>query len=280
MKRSCSCAAPAGRARFRAIRASPFARPAAVRSRRPCCWPRIEPWPHSAITARPVARVPAALSHHAAGRLGVQRARRRLSSDERHADSRWPDGEAYRARDGARALDHLSGRGATQLQRTFTGVALAEFAARGEKRENCTHLHDLAILAAAHAFDGEPLVYDILVSDPIDGRRRAELRRNGAAVLAWSDEKNCIVEPAELAGVTLDKLRPWIESLPAEQREVARLLQWGAIIANGRSRSVGQQSDASELWASAAATHFRRTASPLPNASATFEISVREQHRC
>lgn len=136
---------------------------------------------------------------------------------------------------------------ADQLQRTFTGVALADFATRGEKRENCTHLHDLAILAAAHAFDGEPLVYDILVSDPIDGKRRVEMRRNGATALAWSDEKNRIVEPAELAGVTLDKLRPWIESLPPERRETARLLQWGAIIANGRSRSLDQQSDASAL---------------------------------
>ena len=134
-----------------------------------------------------------------------------------------------------------------QLQRTFTGVALADVAVRGEKRENCTHLHDLAVLAAAHAMDDEPLVYDILVSDPIDGRRRVEMRRDGATVLAWSDEKNRIVEPAELAGVTLDKLRPWIESLPPGRRESARLLQWGAIIANGRSRSLDQQSDASAL---------------------------------
>ena len=136
---------------------------------------------------------------------------------------------------------------ADQLQRTFTGVPLADFAARGEKRENCTHLHDLAIWAAAHALDGEPLVYDILVSDPVDGKRRVELRRNGAPMLAWTDEKNRIVEPPELAGVTPDKLRPWIDSLPAERREGARLLQWGAIIANGRGRSLEQQSDASAL---------------------------------
>jgi hypothetical protein len=136
---------------------------------------------------------------------------------------------------------------AEQLQRTFTGVALADFPVRGEKRENCTHLHDLAIWAAAHALDGEPLVYDILVSDPVDDRRRVELRRNGAAVLGWSDVRNRIVEPAELAGVTLDKLRPWIESLPPERREAARLLQWGAIIANGRGRSLEKQSDASAL---------------------------------
>lgn len=136
---------------------------------------------------------------------------------------------------------------AEQLRRTFTGVALADFAVRGEKRENCTHLHDLAIWAAAHAFELEPLIYDILVSDPVEGRRRVELRRNGAAVLGWSDERNRIVEPAELAGMMLDKLRPWIESLPAEMREGARVLQWGAIIANGRSRSLEKQSNASAL---------------------------------
>ena len=136
---------------------------------------------------------------------------------------------------------------ADQLQRTFTGVALADFAARGEKRENCTHLHDLAVLAAAHAPDREPLVYDILVSDPVDERRYAEIRRNGAALLRWSDAGGCIVEPAPLAGIALNSLRPWIESLPADEREAARLLQWGAIIANGRRRSFDQQSDASAL---------------------------------
>src|SRR3974390_3943850 len=43
------------------------------------------------------------------------------------------------------------------LQATFTGVALAAFATRGGKRENCTHLHDLAVLAAGHGADPWPL---------------------------------------------------------------------------------------------------------------------------
>jgi hypothetical protein len=136
-----------------------------------------------------------------------------------------------------------------QLRQTFGGAALADIAARGEKRENCTHLHDLVTVAAAHAFDRAPLVYDILVSDPVDGRRRVEMRRNGAAVLGWVDENFRVVEPTELAGITLEKLRPWIESRPPELREAARLLQWGAIIAHGRSRSLEQQSDASALGA-------------------------------
>src|SRR5215470_7763502 len=37
------------------------------------------------------------------------------------------------------------------VEQTFTGVPLEGFVARGEKRANCTHLHDLAVLAAGHA---------------------------------------------------------------------------------------------------------------------------------
>jgi hypothetical protein len=134
-----------------------------------------------------------------------------------------------------------------KLKETFTGFALAAFAVRGEKRENCTHLHDLAVLAAAHASDEAVLIYDILVSDPIDRRRRVELRRDGRVVLGWVDEDGRILEPAELAGVTLDKMRPWIETLDPSRREEARLLQWGSMIAHGRNRPLASQSDASRL---------------------------------
>ena len=134
-----------------------------------------------------------------------------------------------------------------QLQQTFTGVALDGFIARGDKPLNCTHLHDLALLAAAHAWDAEPLVFDILVSDPIDGRREVELRRNGEAQLAWTDENDVIVTPAALAGRRLDQLRPWIESLDPALQEAARLLRWGAILAHGRMIPMARQSDASRM---------------------------------
>src|SRR5262245_25567153 len=73
-----------------------------------------------------------------------------------------------------------------QLRQTFTGVRLDAFAERGEKQQNCTHLHDLAVLAAAHAFDDRPVVYDVLVADPVDGVTRAELRKDGAPILGWT----------------------------------------------------------------------------------------------
>ena len=134
-----------------------------------------------------------------------------------------------------------------QLERTFTGVALNAFAARGEKRANCTHLHDLALLAAAHAADVEPLVYDVLVADPIDGKRRAELRRDGVTLLGWTESRFRIEEPAELAGVTFDNLRSWIDALDPPQQEAARLLRWGNMIANGRIIPLEKQSDASRM---------------------------------
>lgn len=134
-----------------------------------------------------------------------------------------------------------------QLEQTFTGVRLSEFAERGEKRSNCTHLHDLATLGAAHAVDTQPLVYDILVSDSIEGRREAELRRNGVPVLRWTLAGFRLLEPTDLAGLTLDKLSPWIATLESQQQEEARVLRWGSMIANGRAIPLEQQSDAMRM---------------------------------
>jgi hypothetical protein len=134
-----------------------------------------------------------------------------------------------------------------QLVTTFSGLALDGFVMRGDKPANCTHLHDLALLAAAHARDAEPLVYDILVSDPVETRREVELRRNGLRLLGWVEREQRIVEPAELAGRRLDELRTWIDTLAPDLQEAARLLRWGAIIAHGRTIPMARQSDASRM---------------------------------
>jgi hypothetical protein len=134
-----------------------------------------------------------------------------------------------------------------QLKESFTGIELAAFAAHGDKQANCTHLFDLALLAAAHAFEADPLVYDILVSDPVDGKRRAEIRRNGVSTLGWTEAGMQLVEPAGFAGFTLVKMRPLIDSLEPAQQEAARLLRWGNMIANGRTIPLERQSDATKM---------------------------------
>lgn len=134
-----------------------------------------------------------------------------------------------------------------QLKQTFTGVPLEDFASRGEKKRNCTHLYDLALLAANHFHDSDITIYDLLVSDPIDGVRLAEIRKNGDVVLSWSESGFKITAPAEIAGTPLFDMRTWISSLEGERQEYARLLQWGNMLANGRSIPLENQSDATKM---------------------------------
>jgi hypothetical protein len=134
-----------------------------------------------------------------------------------------------------------------RLRQTFSGVALAGFPIRGEKQANCTHLHDLAILAAAHAGVSRPIIYDILVSDPDGGIRRAEIRRDGTPVFTWTLAGMTIRAPAEAAGQTLLKLGAFLETLDPPGLEAAKLLRWGSLIAHGRSIPIEQQSDASRM---------------------------------
>lgn len=133
------------------------------------------------------------------------------------------------------------------LERTFLGTALADAARRGEKQANCTHLYDLAVLAAAHAADAAPLVYDIEVSDPAEGLWHAAIARDGAVLVQFSHRDNVLTAPAQLAGTSLFKLRGWIEALPEPKREAARLLQWGTILAHGRVIPMARQSDAAAM---------------------------------
>ena len=133
------------------------------------------------------------------------------------------------------------------LKATFEGVKLDAAASRGEKRRNCTHLHDLALLAAAHAHDDAPTTYDILVSDPVDRRTEAEIRRGGSTIMRFVHEDSVLIEPAEVEGVSLFKLRSWIDSLNDPQREAARLLQWATIVAHGRQIPMEDQSDATRV---------------------------------
>lgn len=120
---------------------------------------------------------------------------------------------------------------------TFTGLPLVHVTARRDKQANCTHLHDLAVLAAAHAQDGEVSEYTFAVTDPQDGERVLEVRRDGDMIHRWLERAGMLVEPAELAGQPLLALREWIGGLAGTKQEAARLLQWAGLVAHGRTMS-------------------------------------------
>jgi hypothetical protein len=133
------------------------------------------------------------------------------------------------------------------LAATFTGVALADVPARGQKKANCTHLHDLTVLAAAHAGEADAILYEIMTCDPVDGLAVAEIRRDGVPLLQVAHRNHLMEAPAAIAGLSIMKLRDWIEGLDGPQREAAKLLQWGAILANGRLIPMERQSTASRV---------------------------------
>ena len=136
---------------------------------------------------------------------------------------------------------------AEKLIETFVGQPLAEVNARREKKANCTHFHDLAVLAAAHAGGTGNFTYDIIATDPVAGLRSIELRRDGVLIHDWREQDRVLTAPPEIAGLTLLTLRDWIAALDGMEQEAARLLQWSAIVATGRTLPLAQQSDASAM---------------------------------
>ena len=125
-----------------------------------------------------------------------------------------------------------------RLQETFTGVALIDVSRRGEKSTNCTHLHDLALFAAAHAKEKKAVAYDMhcSVSDDgtLGGRRKARLRRNGIELLSWVLDGTVFVTPEPLAGSSLMELGGYVATLGKESAEAVRILRWAAIVGLGR----------------------------------------------
>jgi hypothetical protein len=125
-----------------------------------------------------------------------------------------------------------------QLAATFTGTKLAGFPKRGEKLQNCTHLHDLALFGAAHADETASVAYDILVTDPVDGFREAHLQRNGQPVLDWKLQGDLFLAPAILQGRRLTEMNDWIATLDKAGAEAARILRWASFVASGRGRDM------------------------------------------
>lgn len=133
------------------------------------------------------------------------------------------------------------------LAQTFVGAALAEAAGLVGKKRNCTHLFDIAVLAAAHAGETAPLRYDLTVGDPVKGTRQFAAARDGAEVFRWVEKDRVFVHPPEIAGLGLLTMSDWLQSLEPGPRELARLLRGAGIIAHGRQIPMDRQSDATVI---------------------------------
>lgn len=137
------------------------------------------------------------------------------------------------------AGDHLAER--------LGGVTLREVEGHENPLAHCTHMLDLAILAATHAHDAEPTLYEMLVDDPQAGAREAILRRNGVETLRWLVDGTMLVAPGMMAGRDMRELRHWIDEIDPKLREPARVLRRAAYIARGRGFDFSQLTTASAV---------------------------------
>lgn len=105
-----------------------------------------------------------------------------------------------------------------------------------EPRLQCTHQFDLAALAIARAAQGAGVTYRIEIPDPVEGRTRARLWRDGRAVLTWDVEGYAISGPEPYAGRGLGAgFTDWVASRFDEaEAEAALVLRRGVFVSRGR----------------------------------------------
>lgn len=128
------------------------------------------------------------------------------------------------------ALDALVG---LPLSRRIFDVSAAINA-----RQQCTHQFDLAAQLVTAAARGQARGYDILVTDPHEGRCTARLTRDDGFAMGWAIEGMAIIGPDNHAGVALDQgFTAWAASLPDEDSaEAALALRRAHMVLRGRTR--------------------------------------------
>lgn len=139
------------------------------------------------------------------------------------------------------------------LGERMRGARLAELALVDTPYSHCTHMHDLALLAAAHALEDEPVLYATFAADGVHPAQHAELWRNGERVLAWDVADSIVSSSDGIDGRSLRHLRQWQGELPADLAEMCRVLRRTIFISGGRSFDYSKTPTADKVAESAGA---------------------------
>lgn len=143
------------------------------------------------------------------------------------------------------------------LSEQLTGRTLEDVAAL-DPTIHCTHLYDLAVIAAAHAGAPAPVRFDMQVADRVDARTTATLFQDGQVRLQWRLNDTEIEGPGEWAGRNLKKLSVWKQELPPETALWAAMLRRAAFVSGVRRQpefTPGQTADRGPLRIGACFTY-------------------------
>lgn len=99
------------------------------------------------------------------------------------------------------------------------------------------------------------MLFRMLVTDMVDGRREAVIDRNGVLALTWHLEAETILPPHVQAGRNLRQLKHWAAELEPDEREAALLLRRAVFISIGRTFDPDAQDDANKPPPGACFTH-------------------------
>lgn len=121
------------------------------------------------------------------------------------------------------------------LGERMRGAKLAELALVDTPYSHCTHMHDLALLGAAHALETEPVLYATFAGDRVHPAQHAELWRNGEQIFSWDVADSIVSSSDEIDGRSLRQLRQWERELPADRAEMCRVLRRTIFISGGRT---------------------------------------------
>jgi hypothetical protein len=128
---------------------------------------------------------------------------------------------------------------ADHIAEELTGELLTDVAAR-DPLQHCTHLYDLAVLAAAHANDTELTTFDMHVADRIGatqlggGRSSGTLSVNGVEKMRWLTDGTEIVGPERFAGRSLKGVSRWKHEYTPEEAEWATVLRRAIFVSPAR----------------------------------------------
>jgi hypothetical protein len=135
-------------------------------------------------------------------------------------------------------------REAAEPLRRLLGCPLDEDTAALRNRlvpgDNCTHLHDMALLALAHAGQpGTERLYEIFVADEQDGVTLARITCDGTVIHEWRIRDRAVVQPAALAGRPMMRgFYAWVaQTYSGLALEAAMALQRGFFVAQSRRMS-------------------------------------------
>ena len=129
-------------------------------------------------------------------------------------------------------------------------------------REQCTHLFDLAGLAASHAarqIAVREYEAEVPCHDP-GARRDAVLRQDGREVLRWTLERNTIVAPELFAGQDLGAMMPWAKAclVDRDRFEAVLVLRRAVFVAGNRFFDMDQMTRASDTGHVSGSCHVFR----------------------